>query len=486
MAWLCCVALALALGACSSGTEASTDGSGEKGGSETVAVEVPATTEEPVDDAAAEEDTTAEDVTDIARPSTAGSLQVIGTQLCDEEGNAIQLRGISLHGLAWYGQYVNEEAFQTLAGWGCNVVRLPLYTAEYGGWCTDGDHDELLALLDKGVEAAAACDMYVIVDWHVLQDQDPNVNIDEAIAFFDEASARYAGYGNVIYEICNEPNGSVTWADVKSYAEEVIPHIRANDVDALIIVGTPTWSQDVDAAAADPIEDQQNIMYALHFYAATHKDDLRAKLVAAHEAGLPVIVSEFGICDASGSGAIDEESAQEWIDLLDGYDMSYLMWNLSNKDESSSILLPGCAKTGGFGEDDLSEAGWWIYELLRGEKTDQASEPVAQEETPASVAASGGIEASVELTNSWSQDGATCYQYAVVITNPQGAAVNGWSVQVSFDGEPTLRDSWNGTFEIDGSVMTITSADYNASIGAEGSLTDVGFIVSGARATGTL
>ncbi len=47
----------------------------------------------------------------------------------------------------------------------------------------------------------------------------------------------------------------------------VIPVIRENDKDAVIIVGTPTWSQDVDQAAASPISGYKNIMYAFHFYA---------------------------------------------------------------------------------------------------------------------------------------------------------------------------------------------------------------------------
>ena len=110
---------------------------------------------------------------------------------------------------------------------------------------------------------------------------------------------------NVLYEICNEPNGNVKWdKDIKPYAEEVITKIRAIDPDSVIIVGTPTWSQDVDIVANNPITDYENIMYTLHFYAATHKEDLRNKLKNAHETGLPIFVTEFGISDASGNGTI--------------------------------------------------------------------------------------------------------------------------------------------------------------------------------------
>jgi endoglucanase len=204
--------------------------------------------------------------------------------------------------------------------------------------------------------------MYVIIDWHVLNDNNPNTYKSEAIEFFQEMSKKYASYDNVLYEICNEPNGATTWADVKSYATDVISEIRKNDSDAVILVGTPTWSQDVDAAAADRIANDENVMYVLHFYAATHKDDLRNKLVAAHKAGLPVFISEFSICDASGNGSVDYDSASKWLSLIQDYNISYVGWNLSNKAESSALLKSSCTKISGFSESDLSETGKWLFE----------------------------------------------------------------------------------------------------------------------------
>lgn len=55
--------------------------------------------------------------------------------------------------------------------------------------------------------------------------------------------------------------------DIKPYAEEVISVIRKHDPDNLIIVGTGTWSQDVNDAADDQLKDA-NVMYALHFMPA--------------------------------------------------------------------------------------------------------------------------------------------------------------------------------------------------------------------------
>jgi len=289
---------------------------------------------------------------------------VKGTQLVGKDGRAVRLRGASTHGLAWFPAYVNDALFNGLRNnWNANVVRLAMYTAESGGYCTDGDKATLRKLIDDGVRFATENDLYVIVDWHILSDNNPNMHIDEAKAFFSDVSAAYADHNNVLYEICNEPNGATTWADVKAYAEQIIPVIRANDPEAVVIVGTPTWSQDVDAAAADPLA-FDNVMYALHFYAATHKDDLRARAAKALDAGLPLFVSEFGICDASGNGAIDEQQADEWIALLDERGVSYTMWNMSNKAESSAMFKATCDKASGFVDDDLSQAGAWLRRTL--------------------------------------------------------------------------------------------------------------------------
>jgi len=288
-------------------------------------------------------------------------LSVTDGELTDSDGKAVQLRGVSTHGLSWYPGYVNQESFSYFHDtWNANLIRLSMYTAEYNGYCTGGNQEELKALVKSGVQYAVAEDMYVIIDWHILSDGNPNTYKEEAKAFFAEMSAEFADCPNVIYEICNEPNGGVTWAEVKSYAEEVIPVIRANSPDSVIIVGTPTWSQDVDAAAADPLTGCGNVMYALHFYAATHKDDIRAKLQTALDAGLPVFVSEFGICDASGNGAIDEAEAEKWLSMLDENGISYAAWNVSNADETSAIFKASCDKTSGWTEDDLSESGKWL------------------------------------------------------------------------------------------------------------------------------
>lgn len=161
----------------------------------------------------------------------------------------------------------------------------------------------------------------------------------------------------MIYEICNEPNGGTSWSDIKSYAEIIIPVIRKNDKNAIIIVGTPNWSQDVDIVSEDPITGYDNIMYAVHFYAATHKDDLRNKVKTAISNGLPVFVSEFSLCDASGNGGIDYDSSDVWFDLINDNNLSYASWSLCNKNETSALIKPDSTATSTITIDDLSDTG---------------------------------------------------------------------------------------------------------------------------------
>ncbi len=299
-----------------------------------------------------------------------GKLQVQDGRLTDMSGNPVQLKGVSTHGMNWFPEYVNEENVKWLhEKMGMNVLRLAMYTAEYNGYCAGGNQEELKGLIRRGVQYATDNQMYVIIDWHILSDNNPNWHIEEAKQFFNEMSAQYAGYDNVFYEICNEPNGGTSWEEIRSYAYEVIPVIRANDADGIILVGTPNWSQFVNQAAANPITGYDNIMYTLHFYAATHTDWLRNTLENAVNDGLPVFVTEYGICDASGNGGIDYYQAEQWKALLDRYQISSCMWNMSNKAETSSMFVNWCNKTSDFTEEDLSEAGHWLLKYTAGSDT---------------------------------------------------------------------------------------------------------------------
>ncbi len=438
----------------------------------------------------------------LARPSQNGALSVKGTQLVDEKGQAVQLRGISTHGIAWFPDFVNQDAVTQLSeDWGANLFRIAMYTDENGGYCTDGEKEKLKALVTDGVEYAKQADMYVIVDWHILHDSNPLTHKAEALQFFKEMTEKLKGEKHVLYEICNEPNSGCSWEDIKTYANEVIPVIRENAPEAVILVGTPTWSQEIEKPQNDPITGYDNIMYTLHFYAATHKEDLRSKMVNAVEAGTPVFVSEYGLCDASGNGGNDLGQAQSWIDTMDQHGISYAVWSFCNKEETSALIASSCRKTSGFTREDLSESGKWIYDMLhakgdigdsktfaqrRQNQTQESKTGTAEtanatdqhENAATQTVKSGDLTVDAQVTGSWESEGKTFYQYQLTITNNGTEATSSWEVSLTFSDTITLSDGWNGEYQADGKKLEIRSKDYNGEIKAGEAAKDVGFIIS--------
>lgn len=446
----------------------------------------------------------------LARPSKNGALSVKGTQLVDEKGEAVQLRGISTHGIAWFPDFVNQDAIMQLSNeFGANLFRIAMYTDENGGYCSGGDQKKLKELVLNGVQYAKEADMYVIVDWHILHDNNPLTHQEEALRFFEEITDELKNEKHVLYEICNEPNSGTGWADVKSYAGEVLPVIRKNAPDAVVLIGTPTWCQEIDKPQNDPVTGYDNIMYTLHFYAATHKEDLRNKMESAIKAGTPVFVSEFGMCDASGNGGNDLAQAQSWIDTMDRLGVSYAVWSLSNKNETSALIASSCQKTSGFAQEDLSESGKWIYHMLRansdagsgqarkkddtsqkGEEKSESQDEIKQEgnagestsdstNTNTQNQTFGDLEVSAQVTGSWESDGKTFYQYQLSVKNTGSEKVSAWEVSLAFSEDISLSDGWNGEYRQDGKKLIITSKEYNGEIEPGASVMDIGFIISG-------
>jgi endoglucanase len=298
-----------------------------------------------------------------------GQLRVEGTMLLNAAGKPVQLRGISSFGLQYAGKYANEEVIRWLRDdWNMQIWRAALYTSE-GGYI---QQPALKSKVVDSVEAAIKLGIYVLVDWHILLDQDPRLYQKQAIAFFGEMARRYGEYPNVLYEICNEPNGeNVTWQGaIKPYAEAVIAEIRRHDPDNIIIVGTPTWSQDVDTAAEDPLTGFDNIMYTLHFYAGTHGQFLRDKADTALKKGLPLFVTECGTSQATGGGGVYEKEFLEWLSFLKKRRISWINWSLTNKGEDAGILVMNADREGRgrWTEEELSVSGKLVRSILRNER----------------------------------------------------------------------------------------------------------------------
>ncbi len=289
-----------------------------------------------------------------------GRLSVKGNRIVDQNSNPVVLRGMSLYWSQWKGQFYNADCIKWLRDdWNCTVVRAALGVGA-GGYLTNPEPEK--AKVKAVVEAAIDLGIYVIIDWHVLQDGPKTVQ--QAGAFFEEMAKTYGAKPNVIYEIWNEPLNTQDWATViKPYHESVIARIRAQDPDNLIVCGTQTWSQDVDKAAVNPLGGT-NIAYALHFYASTHRQPLRDKAAAALSRNIALMVTEWGASEASGDGRSDDQETRAWLDFMDKNQLSWCNWSVADLAETSAALRPAADAKGNWPMDAISASGRLVRDEL--------------------------------------------------------------------------------------------------------------------------
>lgn len=294
-----------------------------------------------------------------------GALSIVNGQLVNQDKKAVSLAGPSLFwsNNGWNGEnYYTKEIVKTMAtDWKAGVIRAAM-GADSNGSYLDFPIDNQKRV-ETVVDAAIINNIYVIIDWHSHHAEN---NIDQAITFFQAMATKYGKNPHVIYEIYNEPLNNTDWSSViKPYAEKVIAAIRKIDPDNVIIVGTQTWSQDVDLAAKNPIIGFDNIAYALHFYAGTHKADLRKKAQIALDAGLAIFVSEWGTVNANGDGSVDVEESNRWLAFIKENKLSHCSWAVSNKNEGAAMLKENASLTGPWPDDQLTINGLFLKDKIK-------------------------------------------------------------------------------------------------------------------------
>lgn len=279
-----------------------------------------------------------------------GLLKIQQGRLCSAAGKPVQLKGMSLFWSQWSPAWYDAKVIDNLVDqWGCTLVRVAM-GVEMGGYLTNPAAEK--ARVRAVVDAAIARGIYVIIDWH---DHKAEQHQAEAVAFFTEMAQAYRNSPQVLWEIYNEPL-QIPWPTVKTYAEAVIAAIRGTGAQQVVIVGTPTWSQDVHKAADDPLKGS-NIAYTLHFYAGTHKESLRKQALYALKKGQAIVVTEWGTCDASGNGGFDETESAKWLAFCDEHGLSWANWSLFDKPESASAFKPGTKPAGPWSPADLTPSG---------------------------------------------------------------------------------------------------------------------------------
>lgn len=287
-----------------------------------------------------------------------GQLQVKGAQLCDQQGQPVILRGVSLGWHNLWPRFYNKKAVQTLKqDWNCTVIRAAMGIMIEDNYLENPEF--AMQCMTPVIEAAIKQNVYIIIDWHSHV-----TKTAEAKEFFGRMAQKYGKYPHVIYEIYNEPVED-SWTSLKKYATEVIGEIRKYDPDNVVLVGCPHWDQDIHLVADSPLQGFTNVMYTVHFYAATHGDSLRKRTEEAVKKDIPVFISESGVTEASGDGKIDAESEEKWVEMCERLGISWVCWSLSDKNESSSMLLPRATATGPWADDVIKVSGKLVKGLLK-------------------------------------------------------------------------------------------------------------------------
>jgi endoglucanase len=297
-----------------------------------------------------------------------GQLSLKGFDVVDKNGSKYILRGMSFFWDDWgFEKFFTEGAVKTIANdWGGNVVRTPI-------------HDLNESRAKSMIDYAAAAGIYIIVDYH---SHCAHKNASGAQTFFGNISSyvKQKNYNHVLYELYNEPlyencssasdtyaGGNLTsWNSIKQYAESVIPKIRANDPNGIIIVGTPNYSQGTEAARANPITGQKNIAYTLHFYASTSgHGSLRYNLLRGKCNDFPIIITEWGVSESSGDGNFTKSMNDTWVSWMESIGVSWANWSISDKGETSAALTGGASSSGGWNDGNLTPSGKYVKNLIK-------------------------------------------------------------------------------------------------------------------------
>jgi endoglucanase len=281
-----------------------------------------------------------------------GEISVSNGKLVNSEGISIQLCGMSTHGLNYFDNFYTKNAIKALGssdGWRADILRVSLYARE-GGY--EKNPSYYTERVDSLVEWASAEGLYVLIDWHQLAPGDPNLDIENAKIFFEHMAMTHGSKPNILFDICNEPNSdgaydsnweeiplgyTVTWNNhIKPYAETIIPIIRKYS-DNIVIVGTEQYSSRPDLVIGNELS-FDNVMYAMHFYAASHGATFRNYVTQAVNAKIPVFVTEFGTQNYSGEGDNSSSESNKWLSLLKTHKISWCNWNYSNDWRSGAVF----------------------------------------------------------------------------------------------------------------------------------------------------
>lgn len=263
--------------------------------------------------------------------------------------------GVSLFWSSASSNFYNSKLTQALnTQYNIQVIRVAM--TAWSGW-SDGyttNPSKYMVHAETMIKSAIEAQIYVIVDWHC--EGDNSSYVQQAKDFFGKIAQKYgATNSNIIYEIWNEPTQQ-KWDDkIRPYCIEVIKEIRKFDPSNLILCGTETWSQRVQDAAKNPIQDN-NVGYVLHFYSNLHGPWLYN---GKQSLNIPIFVSEWGTPG-------NHQNTTGFVQWLETNKIPHCSWAWNNKNEALSYLQPQCQNfTGPYKPSDLTDTGKILTKIIQ-------------------------------------------------------------------------------------------------------------------------
>ncbi|HLL68631.1 MAG TPA: cellulase family glycosylhydrolase [Micromonosporaceae bacterium] len=292
----------------------------------------------------------------VAPPAHAATgFYVSDGRLYDANGSDFVMRGVN-HPYAWSPG--ENRAFADIKNLGANTVRVVL---------SNGDDGSAINSVEDVAAAIALCRdnrLICVLELHNTTGYGdvPAVSLDRAADFWIGARSALVGQERyAIINIGNEPFGNSDASPWTADTTNAIQRLRGNGLTHTIMVDAPNWGQDWtltmrDNAASvfqsDPI---RNTVFSIHMYGVYDTADKVAEYLTAFvDAGLPLVIGEFGFNHSDGDP--DEDAIMSYAESLR---LGYLGWSWSGNGGGVEYL----DMTNEFDADSLT---WWGDRIFNG------------------------------------------------------------------------------------------------------------------------
>eukprot|EP00924_Labyrinthula_sp_SR-Ha-C_P006727 snap_masked-scaffold_29-processed-gene-2.65-mRNA-1 protein AED:1.00 eAED:1.00 QI:0/-1/0/0/-1/1/1/0/902 len=292
-----------------------------------------------------------------------GQLSVEGTQLVNEAGEPIQLKGMvasnfpepNCNDLCTYSYVVTN--------WGVNLLRLPI-----AAWYLEQDSERAMQEYMELIDSALDLGVYVMASFQNTQPS-PFYFINEVqnmtvVEFWITLAERYGNNTQFMIDLMDEPssgNWEEGWQEMVDFAEEIIPTIRESAPDTVILVPTNFWNQNFHVVATNVLSDEvsDNVMYKAHFYVGSH-DIYLARLVK-YASRVPMFVAKLGISEWFGEGFYPD-FISKYIEEMAKLNISWAYSAMTGATDRNAIWNEGVCESHEF--TNLSCTGVYMKDMF--------------------------------------------------------------------------------------------------------------------------